>query len=239
MELHGLPNDLMQNLDPITIIIFIPICDRIIYPGLRKMGFKFLPITRIYWGFLLGALAMGWAAFVQHLIYSAPPCYNAPSNCDAGRKPNGYVEPNHVHVAVQTPAYIIVAISEILASVTGLEYAYTMAPASMKSFIMSMYLLTSAIGAALGLALSPTAVDPKLVWMYSGLAIACLVAGWVFWIFYRRYNMVDPVDIVNTLGPGESSADLLSNHSNGRPGAKLGRTPQRQDSTESMVESPA
>ncbi|KMU75568.1 PTR family peptide transporter [Coccidioides immitis RMSCC 3703] len=38
MELHGIPNDLMQNIDPLTIIIFIPICDRLLYPFLRKMG---------------------------------------------------------------------------------------------------------------------------------------------------------------------------------------------------------
>ncbi|WEW57882.1 peptide transporter ptr2 [Emydomyces testavorans] len=38
MELHGIPNDIMQNIDPMTIIIFIPICDRLLYPFLRKIG---------------------------------------------------------------------------------------------------------------------------------------------------------------------------------------------------------
>ncbi|KAK5015511.1 peptide transporter ptr2 [Cryomyces antarcticus] len=191
MQLHGIPNDLMQNIDPLTIIIFIPIMDRLVYPGLRKMGVAFKPITRIFWGFLLGALAMAYAAIVQHLIYSAPPCYNAPSACDAGLLPDGTYEVNRVHVAVQTPAYLFIGLSEIFASITGLEYAFTKAPPSMKSFIMSMFLLTNAFGAALGAALSPTAVDPKLMWMYIGLTIASAAAGCIFWLLYSRYNATE------------------------------------------------
>lgn len=38
MELHGIPNDIMQNINPLTIIIFIPIIDRLVYPMLRKFG---------------------------------------------------------------------------------------------------------------------------------------------------------------------------------------------------------
>lgn len=191
MQLHGIPNDIMQNIDPITIIIFIPICDRIVYPLLRKMGIAFKPITRIFWGFIFAAGSMAYAAGVQQMIYNAPPCYNAPSACDAGLLPDGSYEANHIHVAVQTPAYLLIGLSEIFASITGLEYAFTKAPASMKSFVMSMFLLTNAFGAALGAALSPTAVDPKLVWMYTGLAAACLAAGVVFWLLYSRYNKVE------------------------------------------------
>ena len=77
-QLHGIPNDIMQNIDPITIIIFIPIVDRFLYPGLRKIGVEFKPITRITWGFLLGSGAMAYAAGVQKLIYSSGPCYQAP-----------------------------------------------------------------------------------------------------------------------------------------------------------------
>jgi POT family proton-dependent oligopeptide transporter len=128
MDLHGIPNDLMFNVNPIAIVIFIPILDRLVYPALRKMGIQFKPITRITWGFFMGAASMAYAAIVQHLIYRAPPCYNMPSaeSCTSG---------NRVHVAVQTPAYAFIGLSEILASVTGLEYAFTKAPASMKAFV--------------------------------------------------------------------------------------------------------
>lgn len=103
---------------------------------------------------------MAYAAIVQHLIYSSPPCYNTPMKCDASK--DGKL-PNQVHVAIQSPAYLMIGLSEIFASITGLEYAYTKAPPSMKSFVMAMFLLTSAFGAALGMAISPVAKDPKLV----------------------------------------------------------------------------
>lgn len=173
--------------------------DRIFYPALRRVHISFLPITRIAWGFLLASLAMAYAAFVQKLIYSAPPCFDAPSACPEGLMSNGEsYSPNEVHVMVQAPAYVLIAVSEIFASVTGIEYAYTKAPASMKSFIMSMFLLTSAFGAALGMAISPSARDPYLVMMYVGLAVTCAVAGVLFWCFYKRYNKFE--ESMNDLG---------------------------------------
>ncbi|KAI4135565.1 MAG: hypothetical protein LQ347_000566 [Umbilicaria vellea] len=187
MQLHGIPNDIMQNIDPLTIIIFIPICDRLLYPFLRKIGIPFRPISRITMGFVFASLAMAYAAIVQHLIYQAPPCYKAPLNCPAA---NGD-EPNHIHVAVQTPAYLLIGLSEIFASITGLEYAFTKAPPSMKSFVMSMFLLTTAFGSALGIALSPTAKDPKLVWMYTGLCVATIIVAVVFWLLFRQYNATE------------------------------------------------
>jgi len=185
MELHGIPNDIMQNIDPLTIILFIPICDRLVYPLLRKVGIPFRPITRITMGFLFASLAMAYAAIVQHLIYNAGPCYQFPLACDASA--DGTI-PNHIHVAVQTPAYLLIGLSEIFASITGLEYAFTKAPPSMKSFVMSMFLLTSAFGSALGIALSPTAEDPKLVWMYTGLCIATAVVTVIFWFLFHDLN---------------------------------------------------
>jgi POT family proton-dependent oligopeptide transporter len=122
MQLHGIPNDIMQNIDPITVVVFIPIIDRLLYPTLRKMGIQFKPITRIFWGFLMGSLAMAYAAVVQNLIYSAAPCFNHPLKCPAGKIADGKYEHNRVHVAVQAPAYFFIALSEIFASITGLEY---------------------------------------------------------------------------------------------------------------------
>jgi len=58
----------------------------------------------------------------------------------------------------------------------------------MKSFVMSMLLLTTAFGSALSIALSSVSVDPKLVWMYTGISISAFIAGWVFWILFKHYN---------------------------------------------------
>ncbi|KAI5807368.1 POT family-domain-containing protein [Peziza echinospora] len=185
MEVHGLPNDLLFNLNPITIIIFIPLMEKLLYPFMRKIHLPFKPISRITAGFFLAAIAMAYAAICQHLIYSAGPCYDHPL---VGACSEDGTRPNHVHIAVQVPAYVLIGLSEIFASVSGLEYAFTKAPASMKSLVMSMFLLQNAFGAALGIALSPTSEDPKLVIMYSSIAAATTIAGTLFWFLFKKYN---------------------------------------------------
>lgn len=67
----------------------------------------------------------------------------------------------------------------------------------MKSFIMSMFLLTNAGGAALGAAISPFAKDPNLVWLYTGLGGASVVAAAVFWVLFSHYNAAE--DMMNEL----------------------------------------
>jgi POT family proton-dependent oligopeptide transporter len=69
MERHGIPNDFLQNIDPLALIIFIPIMDLAVYPGLRKIGIKFRPITRIYFGFMFAAGAMAYTAGIQVLSF--------------------------------------------------------------------------------------------------------------------------------------------------------------------------
>lgn len=195
METHKLPNDILQAIDSLTIIIFIPIFERLLYPFIRKFT-PFKAITKITMGFMFAAGSMVYASVLQHYIYKTGPCYDSPLSC------KGYENvPNHIHVAIQTPAYFLLAISEILASITGLEYAYTKAPVSMKSFIMSLFLVTNAFGSAIGIALSSTAVDPKLVWNYAGLAISTFIAGIIFWLCFRHYNYkedeLNKLDYVN------------------------------------------
>jgi len=65
MTTNGVPNDFLQNIDPITLIVFIPIMDQVVYPTLRKLGIHFRPISRITLGFLFGAAAMAYSAGIQ------------------------------------------------------------------------------------------------------------------------------------------------------------------------------
>lgn len=194
-QTHELPNDILQNLDPITIIIFVPIFDRLIYPGLRRLGFQLLPITRITFGFFVTAISMGYTAGFQKLIYSRGPCFDHPldklckplyHNNDPDFPETG--KNNDVHVAIQTPSWFFMGISEILASATGNEFAFKYAPASMKSFVMSLFLLTNAFGSAINEALNPTLVNPKIMYMYTGISVAAFIAGIVFWFVYQDLN---------------------------------------------------
>src|ERR1700712_1190313 len=81
MNGHGIPNDFMQNFDAISIIVFIPILDRLVYPLMRRAKINFLPIARITTGFIVVALAMVYAAITQHYIYKAGPCFGSPGQC--------------------------------------------------------------------------------------------------------------------------------------------------------------
>ncbi|KAF2013328.1 peptide transporter PTR2-A [Aaosphaeria arxii CBS 175.79] len=195
MEGHGIPNDLMQNFDPIAIIVFLPLMDRFFYPFLRKMNINFPPINRIVVGFWIASLAMAYAAIIQYYIYKAGPCYEHPL-CDASIV-DGVAQGNKIHIAAQTGAYMLIGISEIFASVTGLEYAYTKAPPSMKSFVQSMYLLTNAFGSAISEALNPVLYDPAIQWMFVGLAVSSFIAGCLMWIIFHHLNETE--DEMNAL----------------------------------------
>jgi POT family proton-dependent oligopeptide transporter len=49
-------------------------------------------------------------------------------------------------VAWQLAAYVVITAAEILVSITCLEFSYTQAPPQMKSFVMSLYLLSVSLG---------------------------------------------------------------------------------------------
>ena len=63
---------------------------------------------------------------------------------------NGNTVTSSLNVWIQSGSYVLIAFSEILASITGLEYAFTKAPKNMKSLVMAMFLFTSAISSAIG-----------------------------------------------------------------------------------------
>lgn len=56
--LIAIANDIMQNINPLTLIIVIPIMDRVFYPLMRRIGVHMKPIRRIAIGFFFAALAM-------------------------------------------------------------------------------------------------------------------------------------------------------------------------------------
>ncbi|XP_068235050.1 solute carrier family 15 member 2 isoform X2 [Palaemon carinicauda] len=53
---------------------------------------------------------------------------------------------NSVHMLWLIPQYLIITISEVMFSITGLEFSFTQAPSSMKSVLQAAWLLTTAFG---------------------------------------------------------------------------------------------
>ncbi|PVF97460.1 PTR2-domain-containing protein [Serendipita vermifera] len=199
MQLNGTPNDLIQNLNPISIIILIPIFERFLYPGLRKIGFNFTPIKRIFVGFLTVGLGMLYAAVLQHYIYKMSPCHdNEPSACETE---DGYPNPAPINVWVVSGPYILVGIGEIFASITSLEYAFTKAPKRMKSVVVAFSQSQNAISSALNFALTALNAENMFTWLFGSFAIASWIAGFLF--FWAFYDLDQKEAELNQIGIGE------------------------------------
>jgi POT family proton-dependent oligopeptide transporter len=202
MQLNGLPNDVISNIDPLALIVLIPLFDQVLYPLLRRYKINFTPIKRITAGFYCGCAAMIWAAVLQYYIYQKSPCgYGANTCADADGNP--IVAP--INIGAQTGAFVLIAISEIFASVTSLEYAFSKAPKNMRSLVQAVALFTNAFAAAIGEALVPLADDPLLVWNYAIPAILAVIGGTMFWIQFRGLDAEE--DRLNMLPEGRTFVD--------------------------------
>jgi len=191
MQLGGVPNDLINNLNPITLVIFIPIVDYFVYPALRKANIRFTPIKRITWGFFIASAAMVAACVMQYYIYKMSPCPNTDVAGNAECKAD-------INVWVQAVPYCMIAFSEIFASITSLEYAFSKAPENMRGLVMGVNLLQTAFSAALGQALVPLSADPLLVWNYVVVAVLASAGGIGFWFTWRGLDKRE--DELNMIG---------------------------------------
>lgn len=115
----------------------------------------------------MASLAMLGAALLQVYIYRQSPCGYHAATCGSDADGNPIVA--DINVWLQVPVYFFIALSEVLASITSLEYvplgpigsrdlvveisecryAYTKAPKSMRGTIQSIFLLTTAIANAI------------------------------------------------------------------------------------------
>lgn len=55
-------------------------------------------------------------------------------------------QPNSLHMAWMLPQYVIITMAEVMFSVTGLQFAFTQAPVTMKSLLQAGWLLSVAFG---------------------------------------------------------------------------------------------
>ena len=181
MITYGIPNDMMKTTGAISGIIVAPIIQKGLYPRHR---IHFGPIARMTVGFGILSLTMGYTAVVQHLIYNTGPCYNHPLTCPAGHNKT----PNQISVFLQIPIYVAGELAEIFCCTTGTEYAYNRAPKSMKSLVQAIWLAMAGIGSCLALSLSQLAEDPRLVIMYSILAVLLGISTVLLWLIFGHLD---------------------------------------------------
>lgn len=186
MHLAGVPNDIINNLNPLSLIIFIPIMDKLFYPFLRRIGIQFTPLKRITAGFLMASASMIAACVLQLYVYRDNPCGQNANVCL-----NEYGLHSDISVWVQAVPYILGGISEIFASIASLEYAFMKAPTNMRSLVQAVALFMNAFSAALGQAMVGLSEDPLLFWNYAVVAILAAVGGVGFWTVNRKLDRVD------------------------------------------------
>jgi dipeptide/tripeptide permease len=93
--------------------------------------------------------------------------------------------PTGVSVVWQLPQLVLITAAEVLVSATGLEFAYSQAPASMRGTILALFYLAVFLGDTL----YGTMQSLPLTTLQSILMFACLMsfAGWVFTLLAWRY----------------------------------------------------
>jgi POT family proton-dependent oligopeptide transporter len=113
----------VQVANPLLILVLVPLFNYVFYPQTNRI-FALTPLRKIGIGLFMMSASFLMIWWIQIQI-------------DAGAKPN---------VAWQLLAYVLLTSSEVLVSITGLEFSYTQAPKKMKSAVMASWLFTIALG---------------------------------------------------------------------------------------------
>ncbi|KAI0017181.1 hypothetical protein F4780DRAFT_796612 [Xylariomycetidae sp. FL0641] len=187
MDTNGLPNDLLDNLNSVAIVVCIPFMNHLVYPFLRRRGIHWGPIGRMTFGFALGAVGSIGYAVLQYYVYKSSPCGWRATTC-AERVPEGANHLSTVSYALYAIPVVLGAVSEIFVNVPAYAIAYSRAPRNMKGLVASINLFMSAISAAIGLATAPAIRDPYLVWAFAGPTIAGVVMLVAFWFTFHKLD---------------------------------------------------
>jgi POT family proton-dependent oligopeptide transporter len=127
MDLHFLnilwTADQFQVLNPVLVLIFVPLFSFVIYPVAGKFV-TLTPLRKMSVGFFFITASFLVPAWVETQI-------------GAGLKPT---------IAWQILAYAFLMISEVMVYATGLEFTYAQAPKQMKSMVMALFLATNTVG---------------------------------------------------------------------------------------------
>ena len=113
----------IQAANPLLIMFLVPLFTYSIYPALNKL-FNLTPLKKIGTGLFLTVIAFAIPAWIQMQL-------------DQGATP---------HISWQLLAYLLLTAAEVMVSIICLEFSYTQAPKSMKSFVMALFFMSVALG---------------------------------------------------------------------------------------------
>ncbi|MDQ8154919.1 MAG: oligopeptide:H+ symporter [Gemmatimonadota bacterium] len=114
----------MQALNPALVMLLIPFNNLVLFPALKRFGFEMTALRRITIGIVSTGASWIIVGGMQVVL-------------DGGQT---------FSIAWQILPYAFLTLGEVLVSATGLEFAYSQAPQSMKGALMSFWLLTVTVG---------------------------------------------------------------------------------------------
>jgi len=171
----------MQALNPLLVMLLIPFNNLVLYPTLRRIGIEPTALRRMTTGIAFSALSWIVIGTVQVAMDNGTP----------------------MSMAWQILPYALLTFGEVLVSATGLEFAYSQAPAPMKGVIMAFWSLAVTVGSLWVLIVNASVKNDAVVGhiassgisviafqMYFFAAFAFLAAA-VFGWYATRYRMVD------------------------------------------------
>lgn len=148
----------IPSLNPVLVMMLIPFWAYVVDPALKRVGLVLTPLRKMTLGMALASSSFVAVALLQSRIDSH--------------------DGAEIHVFWQLIPYFLITLSEVLVSITGLEFAYSQAPKRMKSTVMGFWLLTVAFGNVL-VALLARFAHLELVnffWLFAGLmAVAAAI----------------------------------------------------------------
>lgn len=164
----------ISALNPLMVMAIIPAMEFGVYRPLQRAGVKVTPLRKMTVGMFVASLSFVIVALVQMRIDGSPA--------------------NTVSVLWQIAPYLVITTSEVLVSITGLEFCYTQAPRSMKSTVMGLWLLTVSFGNLLVAFLAgfESLSLANFFWVFAGLmAAAALVFGTIAYFYKGKTYLQD------------------------------------------------
>ena len=171
----------MQALNPILVMLLIPFNNVVLYPLLNRIGLQVTALRRMGFGIAFSGVAWVFAGILQLWL-------------DQG---------DSVSLAWQIAPYALLTFGEVLVSATGLEFAYSQAPARMKGVIMAFWYLAVTIGNLWVLLANSSIKHPAvlakvgelglsanafLMFFFAGFSLVCAA---IFALYARVYPMQD------------------------------------------------
>lgn len=120
---HEWSSSQIQAINPILIMIFIPLFTQVIYPLLGKL-LVITPLGKMSVGFFFAVAAFALSGWIEVQLAAGRP----------------------VNISWQMIAFALMTTAEIMVYFTSLEFSYSQAPPTMKSVVMALNLLSVTVG---------------------------------------------------------------------------------------------